>query len=264
VSALIEGPETRMVLVNGRGCRVWRKGAGRRVFWLPSAPMALRWGGFAEALAAGAAVSACALPGFAGSAGHDELDDHLAWCLAARDLLAGAGFERGDTLIGSSSAGALAADVAALWPEWIGRLVLLAPHGLYDAAEPPRDMFALHPRAASSLLAAEAERHAAQIKPPEDAQPVLWSIGVVRGNEAAARFLWPLGDTRLGRRLHRIAAPTLVLWGEADRIIPPSYAGRFTRAIGGHATARLVPGAGHLLELDRPDEVAALVRDFVA
>jgi pimeloyl-ACP methyl ester carboxylesterase len=93
---------------------------------------------------------------------------------------------------------------------------------------------------------------------------VLWSIGVVRGNEAAARFLWPLGDTRLGRRLHRIAAPTLVLWGAADRIIPPSYAGRFTRAIGGHATARLVPGAGHLLELDRPDEVAALVRDFVA
>ena len=90
-----------------------------------------------------------------------------------------------------------------------------------------------------------------------------WTITMARGNEAAARFLWPLGDTRVSRRLYRITAPTLVLWGSEDRIIPPSYAQRFVGAIGANAQARMIAGAGHLAELDRPDDVAALVREFL-
>ena len=92
---------------------------------------------------------------------------------------------------------------------------------------------------------------------------MLWTISTVRGNEAAARFLWPLGDTRLDRRLHCIMARTLVLWGAEDKIIQPSYAARFVRQSGAGATAQLVPGAGHLAELDRLDEVAAAVGGFL-
>ena len=101
----MSAPASRTVPVNGQPCQVSEKGAGARVFWLPSAPMALHWGPFAEALAVGHRVIARALPGFFGSRGHDELDDHLAGCLAVRDLLEAAGFQAGDTLLGSSTVG---------------------------------------------------------------------------------------------------------------------------------------------------------------
>ena len=259
-----DGPRERLVSVNGQCCRIWEKGVGAPVFWLASAPMALRWGDFADAMAASCRLVVCSLPGFSGSRGHEELDDHLAWCLATRDLLAAAGFKPGGTLLASSTAGALAADVAAIWSDLVGTLVLIAPHGLYDAAEPPRDMFALHPRDAARLLAADPTGYAAQIAPADAAQPVLWTINMIRGNEAAARFLWPLGDTRLSRRLDRITARTLVLWGAEDQIIPPSYAERFVRQIGANATSQMIAGAGHLAELDQPAAVAKAAGAFLA
>ncbi len=44
-----------------------------------------------------------------------------------------------------------------------------------------------------------------------------------------------------------------------DRIMPRSYADRFAAAIAGHTEIRTIPGAGHLAELDKPDEVAAAI-----
>jgi pimeloyl-ACP methyl ester carboxylesterase len=110
----------RTVNVNGLPCRVWERGEGRKIFWLASGPMLLRWTAFHDAIAEHARLVACSLPGYPGSDGLHLLDDHLSWCLAARDLLEAAGFAEGDTLMGSSTAGALAAEVAALWPDWVG------------------------------------------------------------------------------------------------------------------------------------------------
>jgi len=77
-----------------------------------------------------------------------------------------------------------------------------------------------------------------------------------RANEAAARAFWPLGNTRLEKRLPLIEAPTLLIWGEQDRIVPRSYADRFAAGIAGRTEIRTIPGAGHLAELDKPDQVA--------
>ena len=255
---------SRTVVVGASVCRVWEKdeGQGGRIFWLASAPMLLHWGAFHDAMAAHARLIVAALPGYPGSVGHDDIDDHLSWCLAARDLLEAGGFQAGDTLMGSSTAGALAAEVAALWPDWVGRLVLIAPCGLYDVAEPTRDMFALQPKEAASMFAANPDLYMAQLAVPEGEHPVTWSMMVVRGNTAAARFLWPLGDTRLATRLRRIVAPTLVIWGARDRLLPPSYAQRFAQGIGGNARVHLLAEAGHLAELDQPLEVAAAVETF--
>ncbi|WP_293902019.1 alpha/beta fold hydrolase [Phenylobacterium sp.] len=253
----------RTVEVNGRPCRVWERGEGKPIFWLGSGPMLFRWSAFHDALAEKARLVACSLPGYPGSEGHDILDDHLSWCLAARDLLEAAGFRPGDTLMGSSTAGALAADVAALWPDWVGALVLVAPFGLFEDSDPTRDMFALHPRNAASMISEDPQGYAAQLAAPEGEQPVLWNIGVVRANEAAARFLWPLGNTRLNRRLGRVKARTRVIWGAEDKIIPPSYAQRFADGIGPSASIDRIPGAGHLAELDQPAAVARSVLEFV-
>ena len=83
---------------------------------------------------------------------------------------------------------------------------------------------------------------------------------MTRASEAAARIFWPLGNTRLEKRLGLIAAPTLILWGERDAVLPPSYAGKFARQ---GSTARHgskpSPNAGHLAYLDQPDAVARAV-----
>ncbi len=72
---------------------------------------------------------------------------------------------------------------------------------------------------------------------PEGANSVEWPIEMSRASEAAARAFWPLGNTRLEKRLGLIAAPTLVLWGDRDSLLPPSYAQKFAQGKG-ELTAR--------------------------
>jgi pimeloyl-ACP methyl ester carboxylesterase len=254
----------RHVEVNGYQCSTWSQGEGKRIFWLASSPLLLKQTRFRDGIASSARLITCALPGFPGSEGHDCLDVHLDWCLAARDLLLAAGFQPGDTLMGSATAGAIAADVAALWSDWVGKLVLLAPFGLFDMEEQPADMFAVRPKESAALFSANSAAFAEHMKAPEGTEPVLWQIVVTRGNEAAARFLWPLGDTRLKKRLHRVKNDTLLVWGAEDRVMPPTYAARFKAGIAGNSVIRLIPGAGHLVEFDQPAAVAGAVLEFVA
>src|SRR5215468_10942176 len=77
-----------------------------------------------------------------------------------------------------------------------------------------------------------------------------------------ARAFWPLGNTRLEKRLPFITAPTLIIWGEADAIMPRSYATRFAAAMKQKPKAVSIPGAGHLAELDRPDKVATAILEW--
>lgn len=257
-------PQTRTVTINGHPCRIWEKGSGKPLFCLTHGFLLLRWNEFHEQLSGSFRMVVCSLPGFPGSKGHDEIDDLLSWFLVAKDLLTAAGFQPGDTLVGSSGPGALAADVAALWPEWVGRLVLIAPFGLYDPSRPPRDVFAVMQKNLPAVLSSEPERLRAQIAPPEGEDAGEWSIVVNRLQEAMIRFLWPLGDTRLRARLPRIKAPTLVIWGEKDEVLPPPYAQHFVQAIGGKVGAVQINGAGHLAEFDKPELVAGEIVRFAA
>ena len=82
-----------------------------------------------------------------------------------------------------------------------------------------------------------------------------------RALEASARAFWPLGNTRLERRLGRILAPTLLLWGADDRVVPRAYAGKLESRISGPVTVEIIPGAGHLPPIEQPEATTqALVR----
>ena len=258
----MSAPQTRTVEIAGHPCRIWQHGTGKPLFYLPSSVLSLKWSQFHAALAARGRLSALSLPGFAGSEGHDHIDDHLAWCLAGRDLLLAAGFEPGDTLIGASATGAIAADIAALWPDLIGRLVLIAPFGLYDMAQPTRDIFAVLGKEAPGVFCENPQAYSDQVEAPAGEEAVVWSITVNRANEAAARILWPFGETRLARRLHRITTPVLLLWGAVDKVVPPAYAQRFADGVRGPVTTKMIAGGGHLLELDRPQEASGAVLAF--
>ena len=82
---------------------------------------------------------------------------------------------------------------------------------------------------------------------------------------ASARFGWNprLYNPRLERWLHRVRVPTMIFWGDEDRIIPPVY---------GDALARLIPGSkleklancGHYPHVEKIDVVANRLHDFLA
>jgi pimeloyl-ACP methyl ester carboxylesterase len=67
---------------------------------------------------------------------------------------------------------------------------------------------------------------------------------------------------RAGRDLDRLTCPALVLWGERDPFIAPSFAAAFAEALGGPAEAEVVPGAGHWPWLRAPN-VVTNVTDFL-
>jgi pimeloyl-ACP methyl ester carboxylesterase len=256
-------PDASFIDINGFATRVWRKGRGPSVGFLAGYGGLPKWVPFLDRLAERRTVIVPSLPGFpGGDRGHTVLDSHLDWALAVRDLIDKAGLAGAD-LVGSSVGGSFAAEVAAIWPEKVGRLALIAPFGLYDAGDPAADPWAQRPDELAALLTAQPEVYKALNEMPPGADPVQWPIERTRAAEAAARVFWPLGDTRLARRLPLIRAPTLVLWGEHDRLMPQSYANAIAGAIAGGTEVRIVPGAGHLAELDQPDAVAAAVLGFM-
>jgi pimeloyl-ACP methyl ester carboxylesterase len=259
----VSQPETLTIEVNGFPTRVWQCGSGPKLGFLAGYGGLPRWMPFLDELAKSRTLVVPSLPGFpGGDRGHSVLDSHLDWLLAVRDTLEQAGLAGAD-LAGSSVGASLAAEVAALWPLMVGKLALVAPFGLFDEKNPPTDPWAQRGDVVPGLMCADPEIWKAMKAVPEGANSVEWPIEQVRANEAAARIFWPLGNTRIEKRLGLIKAPTLLLWGEQDKIMPRSYAEVFARGIAGPTTIKTIEGAGHLAELDKPVEVAGEILAFM-
>jgi len=250
------------VEVNGHACRVWRKGSGPRLGFVAGFGGQPRWSPFLDALAQTREVVVPSLPGFPGGEGHHSLHTHLDWVLATRDLLVAAGLEGCDMAASSVGAG-LVAEVAALWPRSIRRLALVAPFGLFVSTTEQVDPWAQTSNAYAALMCEQPERYAELNERPEDADPVEWALAQIRAVETSARIYFPLGDTGLKQRLPRIEAPTLLLWGERDRVLSLGYAEHVARHIDTAKELRVIEGAGHLCELDQPQAAADAVLQWV-
>ena len=79
---------------------------------------------------------------------------------------------------------------------------------------------------------------------------------------STGKFLWPIPDKGLKKRIHRLQLPTLLLWGESDKLIPPVYGEAFQRAIPG---SRLVhfASSGHMIMLEEQEAFVDAVSDFL-
>ena len=247
-------PSERTVRVNSEPCRVWEKGTGEPIGYLAGLGGLNEWTPFLDLLSGTRRVIVPSLPGFPGSGpSHRLLDTLPDWIAATLDLLEAAGLG-GCDLIGHSVGGMLAAECAALSRATVKRLVLIAPLGLFDEAEPVADVWARRADEIPALYSTKpAEFAAARLTPPKDLSPegvVEWQIVQTRASEAAARLLWPMGELGLAKRLHRITCPTTLVWGSEDRIVPASYAKRFASLIGGPTEIRTIAGAGHAVDFD--------------
>lgn len=259
----VSAPETRSLeLPGGHRAQVWEKGSGPTLGFLGGLVGLPRWPDLLERLAARHRVVAPALPGSFGAESFRQLDDLADWVSATLDLLDAANLV-GVDLVGASLGATLAAEVAAFSPASVERLVLISPFGLFDPEEPVADPWAVRKNEWNALVSSEPDNLEAFLSRPEGVDEVEWEVQRTRCQEASARLLWPTGDLGIAKRLHRIRAATLLVWGEADQLLPQAYADRFARGIAGETAIRRIAGAGHTAELDRPQQVAQAIADFL-
>jgi pimeloyl-ACP methyl ester carboxylesterase len=164
-------------------------------------------------------------------------------------------------VIGHAFGGMAAAEFAAHCPERVAALILIDALGLWIDETPVADVHTTHPTALAGLLFTDPESDAAKSvlqKPtPQDRLEYQLVMG------AACHFYWPVPDRDLKRRLYRITAPTLLVWGSADRVVPPAYADAFAKGIR-RAKKVLVNGAGHFPHLEKTADVLRAVTGFLS
>jgi pimeloyl-ACP methyl ester carboxylesterase len=85
---------------------------------------------------------------------------------------------------------------------------------------------------------------------------VTWALA------CTGKFIWPIPDKGLKKRIHRIAAPTLIVWGAGDKLVPPVYAQEFGSRIV-NSRIEMVEQAAHVPQLEQLERVSGLVRDFI-
>jgi pimeloyl-ACP methyl ester carboxylesterase len=234
-------------------------------------PWGLTWSPFLDELARDFTVYAPRHPGTSPDAPEDvyHLDGLWDLVLCYDELLTALGLSE-VVVAGHSFGGMVACELAAAYPARVRRQALLAPLGFWRDADPVINWMLMDPQALRARMFRDPDGEAARAMfgPPGDGAGApevaaaarvaqTWAMG------ATGKFIWPIPDKGLRRRVHRVKAPTLLLWGKDDRIVPPVYADEFTRRIPG-ARLQVVDGAGHVPHLEQPQAVARTVRDFLA
>ncbi|MFH9548426.1 alpha/beta fold hydrolase [Streptomyces sp. NPDC017435] len=165
-------------------------------------------------------------------------------------------------VIGSSLGGWIGAELAAADTEGrISGTALLNSVGIEVDGEPVRDFFSLDARGVAEYAYHDSERF--YVDPatfPAERR------ALIQANMAALRVFSggpAMNDPALRPRLATVTVPTLVLWGESDRIATPAYGKEYAASLG-NARFELVPEAGHLPHLEQPARTFALLDAFAA
>ncbi len=221
------------------------------------------------------------LPGFGQSELPAEKITIKGYAAAVDELLDQLGVEKAD-VVGNSMGGFIGAELAIEFSTRVDRLVLVSAAGL-TSQELHRDTAMAALRRLENVLAfttgwfasrseqvarrpglrkamlAMVAAHPAKIPPPLAAEQVRGS-----GKAGFMDALEALGTYPLEDRLERIECPTLVVWGDRDRLVPVRDADRFVEAIGDNSRKLVYADTGHVAMLERPGRFNADVEAFFA
>jgi pimeloyl-ACP methyl ester carboxylesterase len=258
---------SEITVASGLSVEVFRGGCGPSLVYFHAAQGVTAADPFANALAEHFSVTAPVSPGFRNLAELDDIRSVHDLALAFDDIFAALALED-VALVGHSFGGMNAAELAAHFPNRVSSLTLIAPFGLWDDAFPVFDIFATPPAEINDYLWADPASPAAraglsggdQAETPEEMLESI--IRTVQGLVTSGKFMMPIPDRGLRRRLYRLTMPTLLLWGRRDRIVPARYAVDFASGIP-DATVRILEDAGHMITLERTAEVVAAICDHV-
>ena len=250
---------TAVIAVRGCRIRLMRGGAGAPLVYLHGASGA-SWLPFLEKLTQNFDVIAPEHPGFGESDTPEWLDnihDVANFYLDVLDELKLTNVH----LVGNSLGGWIAAELAVRNTQRLASLTLAGSAGLYVPGVEQTDSFLItdeqrlrgffyDPKRADAMIA--------RVLDPKQEDVAL------KNQATVAKLAWQprSHDPHLGKWLHRIDVPTLLLWGDHDRMFPIAHAHAFQKAIPG---AKLVTIAkcGHVPQIEKPDEFVAALETFI-
>jgi pimeloyl-ACP methyl ester carboxylesterase len=249
------------IAIGGKSIQLFTGGGGPPLLYLHGAGT-YWWTPVHDLLAARRRVYLPVHPGFGRSEGFDEIESMEDLVFHTADVLDALGLEQAD-VVGLSLGGWLAAELALRHPARVRRLVLVDAAGTRVPGVAREDLFMATPARARQLLFANPSSALATSLVP-DAPPPERMEAALRGREAAARLLWNthVQQRKLTSRLGRIKAPTLVVWGTEDRLLPRALGEAYQRGIPG-ASLVLIDHCGHLPPLEAPERFARAALDFL-
>jgi pimeloyl-ACP methyl ester carboxylesterase len=247
--------------IAGLRLEVVRQGKGPRILFLHPHLGLYGAAAFIDALSGHAEVLAPSHPGFGKSElrkGMNTVEDLSYYYL---DLLDALDWDE-VTLIGASFGGWVAAAMAVKNCSRLSGLVLMDTLGVKLAAGSKGDFVNFFSTPRGKLE--EMYYHSASLARRDipDASDEERAI-IARNWEASAMYGWNpyMHDPKLRGRLARIRIPSLVLWGEADAIVPQAYGRAYSEMLP-QGRFETIPGAGHFPHIEKPRDTAQHVLKF--
>ena len=243
--------------------RVLSKGHGPALVFLHG-PWGLTWDPFLDELARSFTVHAPEHPGTTPGAPDDvyHLDGLWDLVLCYDELFEALGVGEA-AVVGHSFGAMMACELAAASAARVRRLALIAPLGLWRDAEPVVNWMLLEPADMRRRMFHAPDGPAAARMFDDQDGGVAARVRTVWAMGTTGKFIWPIPDKGLTKRIHRVKAPALLVWGTDDRLVPVGYAQEFAGRLPG-SRVETVARAGHLPHLEHPAIVAPLIRDFLS
>jgi pimeloyl-ACP methyl ester carboxylesterase len=263
------------IAVNDHAIAVWNgkitlhvkaAGAGSPILYLhPAAGLA--WDPFLTSLSERHTIYTPEMPGTSAGDPHTihQVDDLHDLVLIYEEAIRRLGLSEAPVAIGQSFGGMLAAELGAHFPDLFAKLVLLDPIGLWREDAPLANWIEAAPTELPQMLFHDPDGPAAKamFTPPEDPEAAIATqSGLVWALGCTGKFVWPIPERGLHKRLHRITAPTLIVWGENDRLNPVGYAYQFGEKIQ-NSRVVIIPDCGHIPQVEKLQETLEVVRDFL-
>ena len=248
------------ITVNGAKVALKWGGAGEPLLFLHGADGLTEWPEILDELAQTHDVIAPDLPGFGASEAPPFVDDISDVAYLLMDMLEQMDLG-GVRVVGHSLGGWAALEMAVRSCARIRSLTLIAPAGIHVKGSPKADIYMIDPDEQARIAYADpelgAQAAARAMVSKHQNQAILNRI-------ASARLGWNprLYNPRLERWLHRVVAPTMIIWGDTDRIIPPIYADAFAGFMPGARVVK-IENAGHLPHVEQRQQVGAILQDFL-
>jgi len=214
------------------------------------------------------------LPGWGESEGVEQIDGPEDVVFHLLDVWEAIGLDA-PLVVGTSLGGWMALELATRYPDRVGALVVVNPVGLYLEGAPIAEMFGRSPAELAHMLFADQTHPVAQVMHAMEEFtgdvgkrieiPVELVVPMWKAMGATARIGWDpyLHNPKLRSRLHRVTAPVLVVAGAQDGLVPTRHAEVYAEELP-HARLEVVDQAAHWLTLERPQELASLIRAFAA
>jgi pimeloyl-ACP methyl ester carboxylesterase len=261
VSTALTAPREHELEVAGLRIKSMRAGSGPPLLVLHHSTGNSGWTAFYERLAEEFEVMVPDLPGY----GQSSLPE---WAREPRDLaILALQYLRKQELrdvgvVGLGFGGFIAAEMATMDPGAIWSMVLVSAPGLKPEDGEVMDQMLLdhaeYVRAGFRDEATAVQHLGEEI---DRNLVALWQFNRVM----TARVSWKpyMFNPRLRHLLPEVHVPTLLIWGAADRVVPIAVGRQYERALP-NARLEVVEGAGHLVEIEEPERVAALIREHAA